>query len=106
MLCTNDNVIQKNISDNICINRVVNVSKKQKIKHPISGKPHPCPFPEELITRLIKMSSDENDIVMDIFNGSGTVPKIAEQLNRKWIGIDKELEYCEISELRISSLKK
>jgi adenine-specific DNA-methyltransferase len=103
---TKDKIAKKNILDNIWhINRVVNVSKKQKIKHPISGKAHPCPFPEELITRIIKMGSNEGDIVLDIFAGSGTVFKVADELKRKWIGIDKELEYCEISDYRLSQMK-
>ena len=106
LLNTKDKITQKNIMDNIWhINRVVNVSKKQKIKHPITGKPHPCPFPEELITRIIKMASNKNDIVLDIFAGSGTVFKVADELDRKWIGIEKELEYCEISDHRLSLSK-
>ncbi len=102
-----DQIINKNIEDNIWhINRVVNVSKSQKIKHPVSGEAHPCPFPEELITRIIKMSSNEGDIVLDIFSGSGTVFKVADILNRKWIGIEKEMKYCEISDYRFSCYKK
>jgi len=101
-----DQIINKNLDDNIWhINRVVNVSKSQKIKHPITGDAHPCPFPEELITRIVKMSSDENDIVLDIFSGSGTVFKVSDILNRKWIGIEKEMEYCEISDYRFSCHK-
>jgi DNA modification methylase len=51
------------------------------------------------------MSSDENDIVLDIFSGSGTVFKVSDMLNRKWIGIEKEMEYCEISDYRFSCHK-
>ena len=88
------------------MNRVVNVSKAEKIKHPKTGEPHPCPFPESLITRLVKMGSNEGDIVLDIFNGSGTVLKVAEELNRGWIGVDKEMDYCEISEYRLQNINK
>ena len=38
---------------------------------------------------------------MDVFSGSGTVMKVAEDEGRKWIGIDKELKYCKISLERI-----
>ncbi len=102
-----NNVLNKNLSNNIWyFNRVVNISKKEKIKHPITGETHPCPFPESLIKRIVKMASNKGDVVLDIFSGSGTLLKIAEELGRKWIGIDKELKYCEIAESRIKSLRK
>ena len=104
MLSSKDKLINKNLKNNIWyINRVVNVSKKEKIKHPTKNITHPCPFPERLIERLIKMSSSKNDTVLDIFSGSGTVLHVANKLKRKWIGIDKEIEYCEIAEHRIKN---
>lgn len=75
------------------INRVVNVSK-EKTKHP-------CQFPERLVERVIKASSNEGDIVLDMFNGSGTACKIAYELKRNFIGIDKERKYCKIALDRI-----
>lgn len=104
ILETKNNIIQKNLNDNIWhINRVVNISKAQKIKHPKTQQTHPCPFPEKMIERLIKMSTDKNDLVLDIFSGSGTAMKVANDLERKWCGIDRELKYCEIAEHRIKS---
>ena len=104
MLETKEKILSKNLQDNIWhINRVVNISKKEKIKHPKTKKAHPCPFPERLIERIIKMSSNKNDLVLDIFSGSGTVMKIANQLNRKWCGIDMDKEYCEIAEIRVKN---
>jgi DNA modification methylase len=44
--------------------------------------------PEELIDRIIKLCSNENDIVADLFCGSGTTIAVAEKLGRKWIGSD------------------
>ena len=107
MLETKEKVLNKNLQDNIWhINRVVNISKKEKIKHPKTKKAHPCPFPERLIDRIIKMSSNKNDVVLDIFSGSGTVMKVANDLHRRWIGIDQSKEYCEIAKLRIKSQSK
>jgi len=40
---------------------------------------------------------------MDIFSGSGTVMKVAEEEGRKWIGIDKESKYCKIALKRVMS---
>ena len=49
---------------------------------------YPTQKPESLIKRIIKMSSNEGDIVCDFFVGSGTTPSVCEKLNRKWICTD------------------
>ena len=49
---------------------------------------YPTQKPEALIERIIKASSNENDIVADFFLGSGTTCAVAEKLGRKWIGSD------------------
>ena len=49
---------------------------------------YPTQKPEKLLERLIKVSSDEGDIVIDAFAGSGTTLAVAEKLKRRWIGID------------------
>ena len=54
---------------------------------------HPCPFPEELAKRIIQYYSYKNDVVLDIFAGSGVTNLVAEKLNRRHIGMDTEMEY-------------
>lgn len=49
---------------------------------------YPTQKPEALLERVIKASSNENDIVADFFCGSGTTLAVAEKLGRKWIGSD------------------
>lgn len=49
---------------------------------------YPTQKPEKLLERIINGSSNEGDIVMDFFAGSGTTLIVAEKLNRKWIGCD------------------
>jgi DNA modification methylase len=49
---------------------------------------YPTQKPEKLIERIVKGSSNENDIVCDFFVGSGTTSAVAEKLNRKWIVSD------------------
>lgn len=49
---------------------------------------YPTQKPEALLERIIKASSNENDIVADFFCGSGTTLAVAEKLGRKWIGCD------------------
>src|SRR5207249_6176838 len=52
------------------------------------GVGYPTQKPEELIERMISLSSNENDIVADFFCGSGTTAAVAEKLGRKWIVSD------------------
>ncbi len=49
---------------------------------------YPTQKPSELIERIVKASSDDGDIVLDAFAGSGTTCAVAEKLGRRWIGID------------------
>ncbi|MCX5854993.1 MAG: site-specific DNA-methyltransferase [Deltaproteobacteria bacterium] len=49
---------------------------------------YPTQKPEELLARIIKACSNENDIVLDAFAGSGTALAVAEKLGRRWIGMD------------------
>ncbi|CAN2039763.1 hypothetical protein GMMP15_1410001 [Candidatus Magnetomoraceae bacterium gMMP-15] len=57
--------------------------------------PHPTQKPEELLRKLILASSNEHDLVLDPFSGSGTALVVAEQLGRKWLGCDLSNEYNE-----------
>ena len=63
---------------------------------------HPTQKPEKLIAKLILASSDEGDMVFDPFLGSGTTAVVAKKLNRKYLGIEAEREYCLISQKRIN----
>jgi adenine specific DNA methylase Mod len=49
---------------------------------------YPTQKPEELLDRIIKASSNENDLIADFFCGCGTTIAVAEKLNRKWLGVD------------------
>jgi len=57
---------------------------------------HPARFPEKLVYDHILSWSNENDLILDPFAGSGTTLKIANELNRDCIGIEINPEYCEI----------
>lgn len=52
------------------------------------GSGYPTEKPEELLARIIRVSSKPGDIVLDGFMGSGTTLAVAEKLGRRWIGID------------------
>lgn len=60
---------------------------------------YPTQKPEALIERIIKASSNESDIVLDFFGGSGTTCTVAEKLNRKWIT-------CDIGKLSFYTMQK
>ena len=62
---------------------------------------HPAIFPEQLAQDHIISWSNENDIVLDCFMGSGTTGKMAKLLNRNFIGIELDEEYFEIAKKRI-----
>lgn len=62
---------------------------------------HPAPFPEQLALDHIRTWSNENDVVLDPFMGSGTTGKMAILSNRDFIGIDISREYCEMATKRI-----
>ena len=59
---------------------------------------YPTQKPEALLKRIIKASSNEGDVVLDAFCGCGTAIAVAQELNRRWIGVD-------ITHLAISLLK-
>ena len=65
---------------------------------------HPTQKPEALLERIIKACSHVGDTVLDPFSGSGTTCYVAKRLNRKYIGIEKEREYFNISKRRIDSI--
>jgi site-specific DNA-methyltransferase (adenine-specific) len=62
---------------------------------------HPAMFPEKLANDHIISWSNEGDVVLDPFMGSGTTAKMALLNNRKYIGFEISKEYCEIAENRI-----
>jgi DNA modification methylase len=49
---------------------------------------HPAPFPEEIITLPILQTSTEGDLILDLFMGSGTTGRVANNLNRRFVGYD------------------
>lgn len=65
---------------------------------------HPTQKPEALLERIIKACSNIGDTILDPFSGSGTTCYVAKRLNRKYIGIEKEKEYFNISKRRIDSI--
>ena len=66
-----------------------------------SGK-HPTQKPIELLKRIIISSSKKGDLVLDPFNGSGTTGVVANILGRKYIGVDMEKDYLDLTIKRLN----
>ena len=62
---------------------------------------HPTQKPEKLIAKLILASSNEGDIVLDPFLGSGTTSVVAKKLNRRYVGIELDRLYACLAEKRL-----
>lgn len=69
----------------------VGASENKKL---FNDKTFATPKPEALLQRIIEISTNENDIVMDFFAGSGTTLAVAHKMKRKWIGIE-QMDYIE-----------
>ena len=83
-----------------------------RIKHNKYRDEHPCQLPIHLLERIILMSSDEGDIILDPFSGTGTTAIAAKRLGRKYICFEIDKEYVEITkdklkqELPVSKIGK
>lgn len=72
------------------------VQGKERIKGEDGRAAHPTQKPKEMLKRIILASSNKGDIVLDPFAGSGTTLVVSHELNRKWIGIEKEKKYINL----------
>jgi len=76
---------------------IPNCSKKQEVAHPTQK-------PVALMEYLIKTYTQENETVLDFTMGSGTTGVACKNLNRKFIGIEKEKKYFDIAKKRIEDI--
>ncbi|MBE9124579.1 MULTISPECIES: DNA-methyltransferase [unclassified Coleofasciculus] len=67
---------------------------------------HPTQKPEELVRKFVMSSSERGDVVVDPFVGSGTTIVVAEQLGRKWLGCEINLDYAQWAVERIQNAKQ
>lgn len=66
-------------------------------------KLHPCSMPIKLAKRIIKVSSNKGNTIFDPFLGSGTTAVACKELDRHFIGIEINPEYCKIAEKRLAN---
>lgn len=95
------NALGKNPSDVWQIPKVTsgaNRSSKERM-------PHPAQFPEELIRRLVLGFTNENELIVDPFLGSGTTAIVASTQKRYCLGFEIDAAYCELAVNRIKRLE-
>lgn len=63
---------------------------------------HPTQKPEKLLAKIILASSNAGDFVFDPFLGSGTTSVVSSKLGRRYLGIERELKYCCLTEKRLA----
>lgn len=67
------------------------------------GHDHPCPKPVELMFELVAQFTDQADLVLDCFAGSGTTGVACLRLGRRFIGIEKDPKYAQIARDRLTA---
>jgi DNA modification methylase len=64
---------------------------------------HPCQMPEAVLERIVRVSSNAGDLVLDPFAGSGTTPATAQRLGRHYLGIELSEAYAEAVRRRLEA---
>ncbi len=72
-----------------------------RIRHNKYRDDHPCQLPIHLLERIILMSSDESDLVLDPFSGTGTTAIAAKKLGRQYIGFEVDDNYVQITKSKL-----
>ena len=85
---------EEDIEPEFYVSSVTPKSEKKEGKHPTQK-------PIGLLKRIIESSTKEGDLILDPFNGSGTTGVVAKILNRKYIGIELEKEYIDLTIARL-----
>lgn len=67
---------------------------------------HGCQMPEQVLGRIIRVSSNPGELVMDPFAGSGTTLAVAKKLGRRWVGFEMSKEYAKQGRDRLKSIRE
>lgn len=67
---------------------------------------HGCQMPEQLLGRIIRVSSNPGDVVLDPFAGSGTTLAVAKKLGRRWIGCELSEQYVRAATERLNAVQE
>jgi site-specific DNA-methyltransferase (adenine-specific) len=64
---------------------------------------HPTQKPEKLLAKIILASTEENDLILDPFAGSGTTAVAAKKLNRRFVAVELDEKFCLLTEKRLQT---
>ena len=64
---------------------------------------HPSQKAEKLMAKIILASSNPGDMILDLFAGSGTTSVVAKKLNRQFLGVEIEEQYCVWAQQRLET---
>lgn len=67
---------------------------------------HGCQMPEQLLGRIVRISSNPGDLVLDPFSGSGTTLAVAKKLGREWLGFDLSEDYVTYANERLAAAQR
>lgn len=110
-LCNNTSAHAKNWTYNYHHMKALNGGKQMRNyweipltpqRERIHGK-HPSQKPIRLMERIVLAGTNPGDLVMDCFAGSGSTLLACDRLDRKWVGIEKDTEYCNLAHRRIDN---
>ena len=76
-----------------------------RIKHRRDRDYHPCQLPQALMERIIRLSTNPGDIVLDALCGTGTTPVVAAKLGRRYVAIDIDERYVRITREKIAEIE-
>ncbi|MEO1694433.1 MAG: DNA methyltransferase [Pseudomonadota bacterium] len=77
----------------------------ERLKDGDGRKAHPTQKPEELLRRILLATTNEGDLVLDPFFGTGTTGAVAKALGRNWLGIERDPDYVGAAQERIEGVK-
>ena len=76
-----------------------------RIRHPRDRDHHPCQLPDVLMERIITLSSNEGDIVLDALSGTGTTAVTAAGLGRRYVAMDIDKSYVTLTRKKIAEIE-
>lgn len=76
-----------------------------RIRHSVRRDEHPCQLPLPILERIVLMSTDPGDVVLDPFLGTGTTAIAAKTLGRHFVGIDVDPKYSKIAREKIKNVR-
>jgi len=77
-----------------------------RIKHQRDRDYHPCQLPDALMERIIRLSTNKGDVVLDALCGTGTTPVTALRLGRRYVAIDIDEKYVRLTREKLAEVER